>query len=140
MEDNKSLAVEEAEVDLRELAQKSDLVFVGTVRSVGRAPIDWSGYGNTYQTVQYKVERVFKGENTQAEISIDHVVVYGSKTAQPGDTPGLSTDLFAPNAKLLVSARKSQSGAYKSLSDNYGAMPATETLLKKMEAALRSGR
>lgn len=137
MESETSLAAAQEE-RLQEIAQKSDLVFTGTVVSVGEAPGDWSGYTNTYQTVRYKVDRVLKGKETAREISVDHVVVYGGLTAQPGETPGLSTELFSVNAKLIVLARKAQSGAYKGLNENYSAVPATAEWLKKVESALRS--
>ena len=136
MENEVNVAVLETE-HLRELANTSDLIFSGIVVSIGNPPGDWSGYFNSYQEVRYKVDRVFKGQESAPEISVQHVVVYGGKTAQTGEDPGLSSDLFAVKAQLIVSARRSQSGVYKSLDENYGAVPATPEWIKKIETASR---
>ena len=122
---------------LRELSKEMDLIFVGTVASVGNPPRGWSGYAGSYQTVTYKVEKVLKGKYDTPEISIQHIVVYGSNTAQDGDKPGLSSKLFAVKTKLIVSAQQSNEGRWKALSEDASALPATEDWLKKMESALR---
>jgi hypothetical protein len=135
MENEIDIAVLEKE-HLAELAQSSDLIFSGTVESIGNPPRDWSGYFNSYQEVRYKVEKVFKGQESGPEITIQHVIVYGGKTARTGEDPALSPELFFVKAKLIVCARKSQSGVYKSLDENYGALPATPEWINKIESAL----
>ena len=122
---------------LRELSKSMDLVFVGTVASLGNPPSGWSGYAGSYQTVTYKVERILKGKYDTPQITIQHILVYGSNTAASGDKPGLSPELFAVKAKLIVSAQKIEEGRWKSLSEDAGALPATDEWLKKIESALR---
>jgi hypothetical protein len=122
---------------LKELSKEMDLIFVGSVLSVGKPPRGWSGYGGSYQTVQYKVEKILKGQLEEPQITIQHIVVYGSNTAQEGDKPGLSPELFSVNAKVIVSSQKTESGTWKSLSEDAGALPATQDWLQKMESALR---
>jgi len=122
---------------LRELSKEMDLIFVGTVVSVGNPPHGWSGYGGSYQTVTYKVEKILKGKQETPQISVQHIVVYGSNTAQHGEKPGLSSELFAPNAKLIVSAQKTDEGRWKALSEDASALPATDEWLRKMESAIR---
>jgi len=122
---------------LRELSKGMDLIFVGTVVSIGNAPRGWSGYGGSYQTITYKVEKILKGQLETPQISVQHIVVYGSNTAQRGEKPGLSSELFATNAKLIVSAQKTDEGKWKALSEDASALPATDEWLKKMESALR---
>jgi hypothetical protein len=122
---------------LQEQVRESDIVFIGSVISLGKPPNGWSGYGNSYQTVNYKVEKILKGTYTKPEISILHVVVFASLTAQEGDTSALSPELFALQSKLIVSARKTNDGEWKSLAENFGALPATAEWIKKIESALR---
>jgi hypothetical protein len=126
------------EKTLRELVQESDLIFIGTVSSVGVPPQGWSGYAGAYQTVSYKIEKILKGQYEKPQISIHHVVVYGSNTAQEGDQPGLSSKLFAINAKLIVSAQKTDNDQWKALSEDAGALPATTEWMQKWESVLRS--
>ncbi|HSP06176.1 MAG TPA: hypothetical protein VLR94_03320 [Acidobacteriota bacterium] len=124
------------EQNLEELAAQSDLIFVGVVLQLGRPPQNWSGHLTEYQTVQYRVERLLKGKHAAEGISVDHVVVSGSKTAAE-KSPALSPSLFSVNAKLIVSARKANSGLWKALDENYGAIPATPEWIAKVESALR---
>lgn len=124
------------EESLKELAGESDLVFIGTVQNLGKPAANWSGFFTEYQQVKYGIDRVLKGTYGAGEITVDHVLVSGSKTAASTDKPGLSSRLFEANAKLIISARKSPSGAWKSLDENFGALPATEEWVKKVEAAV----
>jgi len=122
---------------LREISREMDLIFVGTVVSVGNPPRGWSGYGGSYQTVTYKVDKILKGQYETSQISIQHIVVYGSNTAENGEKPGLSSELFVINAKLIVSTQKTDDGKWKALSEDSGALPATREWLQKIESALR---
>jgi hypothetical protein len=124
------------EESLQELVAESDLVFVGVVLSLGKPPQNWSGFFTEYQTVKYRIDRFIKGQYGATEISVDHTVVSGSKTAAPAaGSPALSPLLFTKDAQLIVSARKSNSGVWKSLSENYGALPATPDWIEKIEHA-----
>jgi len=121
---------------LQQFVRKSDLVFVGVLLSLGKPPLYWSGGSNAYQTAKYKVERILKGQYGASEISIDHVLVWGSRTAESGETPGLSRNLFAVNSRLIVGARRADSGIWKALDEDYGALPATDEWIRKINSAL----
>jgi hypothetical protein len=117
-------------------AQESVFIFIGSVLSLGKPPANWSGYLPAYQSVRYKVEKFLKGQIQTPEIEVNQIVVWGSKTAQAGDAPGLSTALFSVGSKLIVFTQKTQDGVYKELDENLGAIPFSETSLQKVEAAL----
>jgi hypothetical protein len=134
--ENKTISPVITEGYLRELSKEMDLIFVGTVVSVGNPPHGWSGYGGSYQTVTYKIEKIFKGKYESPQISVQHILVYGSNTADKGEKPGLSSELFAVNAKLIVSAQKTDDGKWKALSEDASALPATAEWLRKMESAI----
>lgn len=124
------------EESLKELVAESDLIFVGVVLSLGKPPQNWSGFFTEYQSVKYRIERTIKGVYGANEISVDHVLVSGSKTAAPSTgSPALSPQIFASQAQLIVSARKSNSGIWKSLDESYGALPATPEWIEKIEKA-----
>src|SRR5687767_4079758 len=86
---------------LRNVVRESDLIFVGTVTSLGKAPSGWSGFGSAFQTVHYQIEKVLKGQQSGPEISVQHVVVSESLTAREDDVPGLSPQLFSEKARLI---------------------------------------
>jgi hypothetical protein len=86
------------------IAKASDLVFVGTVLDRGTPPSFWSGRVPAYQKVGYKVEEILKGPAGGGQIGVDHLVVGGSTTAEPGDKPALSSSMFAVGSRLLVFA------------------------------------
>jgi hypothetical protein len=123
---------------LKDLAETSDLIFVGVVLNLGKPPLFWSGHSNSYQSARYKVEKLLKGKHEAPEISVDHVLVYESSTAQQGETPHLSRTLFGVNSRLIVSAHKTTRGEWKALNEEYGALPATEEWLQKINTALRA--
>ena len=137
MVDYQELLTVASDKNLQRLVRESDIVMIGSVISIGEPPDGWSGFANSYQMVTYKVEKVLKGNYKEPEISILHIVVSGSLTAQEGETSSLSSELFAPKSKLIVCAQKTDSGDWKSLAENYGALPATPEWTKKIEAALR---
>jgi hypothetical protein len=121
---------------LQRITQKSDLIFIGTILDAGTPPKDWSGYFSAYQTVRYKVDQVLKGKNAAEEISVDHIVVHGSKTAEPGETPKLATGIFYPGASLIVSAVKPDADHCKSLNEIIGAVPNSADWLRRVEVLL----
>ncbi|HSE41654.1 MAG TPA: hypothetical protein VLH08_12905 [Acidobacteriota bacterium] len=121
---------------LQRITQESDLIFVGTVIEVGPPPKDWSGYMSSYQTVRYKIEQILKGQYDAPEISIEHIVVHGSKTAEPGETPKLSTAIFYPGASLIVSAGRPDVNRWTSGNEVIGAVPNSADWLRRVEALL----
>ncbi len=133
---NPPLAMTEEE-SLKDLVKRNNLIFIGSLLELGKPPNDWSGCGNAFQSAKYKIVRIIKGQYGASEISVEHVVVYGSKTAQPGETPGLLSSMFSPNNELIVFARKTDSGKWKDTNEVHGALPATDEWQQKVEAALR---
>jgi len=136
---NAPLVLQEEE-RLQRVTQKSDLIIIGTIVDLGPAPKDWSGYTSSYQTVRYKIEKIVKGQYGASEISVDHIVVFGSRTAQPGETPGLSDVVFSPGTKLIVSAQRYDSSKWKSLNEVIGGVPYSAGWLQKVEAYLPSSK
>ena len=135
-ETNLPLARTEEEY-LKDLAETSELIFIGVLLGLEKPPLFWSGHSNSYQAARYKVEKILKGKYEAPEISVDHVLVYESSTAQSGETPHLSRALFATNSKLIISANSTTKG-WKSLNEEYGALPANEEWLQKIDVALRA--
>ncbi len=121
---------------LQRITKESDLIFIGTVVEVGTAPKDWAGYASSYQTVRYKVEQIVKGQYGTPEISVDHIVVHGSKTAEPGETPKLATSIFYPGASVIVSAVRSDADHWKSLNEVIGGVPNSADWLRRVEGLL----
>jgi hypothetical protein len=121
---------------LIDMIKQSDLVFVGMMVSLGKPTTHWSGNSNGYQPVQYQVEKILKGRYEASTITVEHILVYGSRTAQEGETPHLSRGLFAEKSKLIISAQKTADGAWKSLNEELGALPANDEWMRKFQATL----
>ena len=97
-----------------------EIVFVGTVAALGREPGYWSGFVSAFQRVDYTGVNVLKGTFAGDTISVDHILVSGSKTADRGDTPRLSPALFRNGAKVIVSAQQTERGVWVSRAENTG--------------------
>lgn len=121
---------------LQRITQQSDLIFIGTVTEVGPAPKEWSGYFSSYQTVHYKIDQILKGQHETPEISIDHIVVFGSKTAESGETPKLSTAIFYPGANLIVSAERTDGTHWSSGNEVIGAVPYSDDWVRRVGSLL----
>jgi hypothetical protein len=130
-----SAAMKEQE-RLQRITNESDLIFIGTVIDIGTPPKSWSGYCYSYQKVRYKIDQILKGQHETPEILIDHAVVFDSKTAEPGDTPQLSTAIFYPGASLIVSAERTDAATFVSGNEVIGAVPYSEGWLKRVEGLL----
>jgi hypothetical protein len=130
-----SAALKEQE-RLQRITNESDLIFIGTVIEVGNSPKSWSGYCYSYQKVRYKIDQILKGQHETSEISIDHVVVFGGRTAEPGDSPRLSTAIFYPGANLIVSAERVDATRFVSGNEVIGAVPNSNDWLKRLGALL----
>jgi hypothetical protein len=130
-----SAALKEQE-RLQRITKESDLIFIGTILEVGTAPKDWAGYISSYQTVRYKVDQILKGQYGAPEISVEHIVVHGSKTAEPGETPKLASTIFYPGASLIVSAGRPDATRWTSGNEVIGAVPNSADWLKRVEVLL----
>lgn len=118
--------------------ERGDLIFVGTVESVGPPPGQWSGPVATYQEVRYRVEETIKGTVAAHEIGVLHAVVRNGPTAEPGDVPGLSSWLFASGSKVVVMAVHDAFGPWVAPSEYFGAMPYSRLLVEQVRAAVRT--
>ncbi len=82
---------------------KTDLLFVGEVVSLGPEPSAWSGRAPAYQTVDYKIIAVLKGKAEGAQVQATHTVVKNSPIAR-ADHPGLSPEYFRAGRRFIVGA------------------------------------
>jgi hypothetical protein len=123
---------------IQSLTRSSALIFIGLVLEIGKPPADWSGYFKAYQRVRYKIERILKGQFGASEINVDHIVVMDSKTARPGEEPGLSSSLFSKDSKLIVFADKGPNGVWINLDEDFGALAATEQRVSQIEKMMKS--
>jgi hypothetical protein len=87
------------------LSDEAELVFLGEVEVVGNSWGFWSGIAPNLQKVQYKVIEVLKGQYSEAAISVGHLVVKNSSTAD-NDKARLSPYLFAHGNLLIVFVKK----------------------------------
>jgi hypothetical protein len=122
--------------ELVRTAKASELVFVGTVLSTGEPPSYSSGMIPAYQEVTYRVGEVLKGRVAQAEVTVSHVVVEDSATAEPGDVPELSRSLFAKGNRLLVFAVRGPEDAWVGWNDLGGAVPYNADALRSIRSGL----
>lgn len=103
---------------------EADVVFVGRVLTLGPAPGGWSGTLAIFQTVEYEIVRVEKGDlQIGQHVTIAHPVVALSRSAGP--SPGLSSTLFAQGALLRVYAVRSE-GRLEVFDENLGTVPVDE--------------
>lgn len=117
---------------LVEAVTAADLVFRGTVQSVGDPPAVRSGRIRAVQTVTYRVERVLLGDAAVGtSIQVAHVVVSGSANAEPGENR-LSTRRFRPGNVLLVVAR-TRDGGYTDIDESYGTLEDSPEALRLLE-------
>jgi hypothetical protein len=130
-----SAALKEQE-RLQRITNESDLIFIGTVIDIGVPPKSWSGYCYSYQKVRYKIDQILKGQHETPEILIDHAVVFEGRTAEPGDTPKLSTAVFYPGANLIVSAERTDNTGFVSGNEVIGAVPNSADWLKRLQVLL----
>jgi len=122
--------------DLVAIAKASDLVFVGTVVQRGAPPSFWSGRIPAYQAVTYRLDDLLKGPALRGKVVVEHLVVGGSATAEPGDTPALSATMFAAGSRLLVFATRADE-RWVGWNDVCGAVPYDAKVVASVRAALR---
>jgi len=119
--------------------RRADLVFVGTVVHVGPPPKFRSGRFMALQEVRYKVEDVLKGAlpGGTGALKVQHVVVGGSRTADPSpEANRLSPIVFAPGSRLVVVASR-QSSMWLGSDEDYGVIPATDLNLVAIKELLK---
>ena len=117
----------------------ADLVFVGTVVHVGPPPKFKSGGFMALQEVRYKVDEVLKGQEPELSpccgvlfaktsgLGVQHVVVGGSRTADPSpEANRLSPSLFAVGSRLVVIAKR-ESSMWLGSDEDYGVIAATDS-------------
>jgi hypothetical protein len=137
------------EIQMRQLANDSELIVVAEIVEVGRAPGIWSGLLLVAQNVRYEVKEVLKGKVLdKCQITVAHYVVKNSLTADTTE-PRLSPKTFKTGNRLvLFLAADPGKGKYVSLSPpdpqtktyvvpevNCGAMLAEESVLKSIRQA-----
>ena len=113
-----------------------ELIFVGTIESVGPPPSHWSGPRAAYQEVRYRVDQTIKGEPIGPQMVAIHPVVRDSPTAEPGNVPGLSCRLFQCGATLLVMGVAHSGGLCCVASEHFGAMPYSRLLVERLRAVI----
>jgi hypothetical protein len=89
---------------LKQLFQRSDVVFSGVIEQVHAAPTSWSSLMLSYQRVTYRVGEILQGSFPGETVDVFHIVVPRSQTAS-SDRPGLSPQLFHEGRFFLVFAR-----------------------------------
>jgi hypothetical protein len=67
---------------------------------------------------------------------VHHVLVKGSPTAAPGDTPGLSTKHFAKGKTLIVFAQRNDEKKLLCYDERNGALPSTDKAIRHIEALI----
>jgi hypothetical protein len=112
-------------------------IFVGTVESVGPAPPRWSGPIASYQEVRYLVDETIRGDAMGGRLAVLHAVVRDSPTAEPGDVPGLSSQLFGSGARLVVMAVHDACGPWFAPSEYFGALPYSRLLVEQFREATK---
>lgn len=110
-----SETLEENREQIQDNVTNAEIVMVGTITAVGTAPEFWSGIAMSTQTVSYTVDSVLKGTYTETSLTINHILVDG--TRQAADAPGLDATIFAEGAQLIVFA--SQNSDYENLSEDW---------------------
>jgi hypothetical protein len=121
---------------------RAELIFKGSVVSVGPPPPFEGGGFAAIQKVSYLVEELLLGDLPVGEpVIIELFVVRGSRTAESGKNE-LSKQFFAKNSVHLVIA-KSAHGVWESVDEDYGTLAATpenellvRTMMDKPESSL----
>jgi len=105
--------------EIQSNADNAGLVFTGTITAIGTAPGFWSGIAMSTQAVTYDVDEVLKGSYSESSITINHLVVDGTRQADDADaeTAGLSSSVFAVGNRLIVFSK--QNTEYVSLGSDY---------------------
>lgn len=118
---------------MRDELAAATLVVDAEVVSVDRAPGAWSGVYLVYQGVRYHVNRVIKGTLADKSVRIEHLVVARSPTADAKEAR-LDERLFHPGARLVVFAKRGGE-AWRALDERNAVVPATDELVRALDAA-----
>jgi hypothetical protein len=115
--------------------EERELIFVGTVETVGVPPKRWSGSLEAYQAVRFRVHETIQGAFLDGHVVVCYPVVKGSATAEPGDVPSLAKRLFAAGTRLLVLAVEDPLTLRFIGSEHFGALPYSLLLVERMRDA-----
>jgi hypothetical protein len=85
--------------------------------------------------VTYAVDQTLKG-SPPPQVTVQHIVVTGAETAEPGDEPSLAKKLFRPGARFVVMATLGDDGAWYSLDERHGAIPFSADTLAMVRAMI----
>lgn len=88
---------------VEKLFREHPVVFVGTIRELGKPPKAWSNLGKAHQTVAYGDVAFLKGGLPGTAALAHHICLEKGLTARAG-RPGLSERLFAPGRRVVVFA------------------------------------
>ena len=89
---------------LLEQPDQITLWFIGEVIGLGQEPRLWSDRYSSWQTVEYRVSEVLKGEVFSEKLAVEHGVVRSRATART-EHPGLSPEAFRPGTRWIVGAQ-----------------------------------
>ncbi len=122
---------------LAELCKSATGAWVATVVSVGPPPAFFSGRAAAYQNVTYSVQQTLKGPPMTEQITVAHLVVKGSSTAEPGELPMLSKKAFRVGAQLVVIAEKDDSKHWICMDEVLGAAQPSPEWISKVSATCK---
>jgi len=90
---------------LEGLAKDAEIIFVGQVEKVDPSWGWWSGVAPNVQVVRYKIVNVLKGKHAADNITVGHLVVKNSLTADSSRAQ-LSPLIFSLGKEVLVFAKR----------------------------------
>lgn len=116
---------------------KSDLVVLAEVKDVVKIKYGvWNGGLIVSQPVTYKIQKIYKGSFENAEIIVQHPIIYGSKTADK-KIPRLSPVLFKEGSQLIVFIEyiKPQKSPdyYSTFNSDYGVLKPNSMLFNRLD-------
>ena len=141
------------EEQIQRLAEKSELIVVAEIIEVQSPPFlfdVWSGPVTVIQRVQYRVEKVLKGNLNEGEINVGHYLVRNSLTADT-QRARLSPNLFKKGNELVLFLKEdnqtnssgmalSGNQTYLSFDENCGAILKDANIIKMVEKIISVSR
>ena len=126
--------------ELKRQVSRSAVIIVAEVKEVEPTSElqPWSGLISSWQFVRYEVKQALKGEMPKGEVRVAFMLIPNSLTADKS-RPGLSPELFKKqNVHILFLDGDRQppvlGARYTGVGQDYGAIMATPTALKKIRA------
>ena len=124
---------------IKAAAQRSALILVGTIQSVGSAPSYWSGFFASTQSVVYTVSATpapLKGTFAGNTLTVNHLVVANSRHARSDGSIGLSPTLFGIGTQVIVIVETPTGNEAEDVSENYSTIPLSATNLTALQKLL----